>query len=60
MLVLSVPEGHKVTLTLPNGEEIVVTVMRSREIPRIGFEAPRNVHILRDNARAHYPKPKEK
>ena len=52
MLMLTVREGERVSLTLPSGEEIIV--VRS-DGDRIGIEAPKTVSILRNTAKRRFP-----
>ena len=50
MLVLSVREGEKVLMRDGNGTESVVVVVevRSRKEIELGFEAPKDIKILRE------------
>ncbi len=44
--------GSQIICTMPDGREIVVTLIRlSRHTARIGIEAPRDVEIVRDDAK---------
>lgn len=58
MLILSRFTNDQVFLTLPNGEVITVTIVEVRNGKvRVGFEAPQDVEILRDDAIDKTPKP---
>jgi carbon storage regulator CsrA len=50
MLILSVREGEKVLMRDGNGTESVVVVVevRSRKEIKLGFEAPKDIKILRE------------
>lgn len=53
-LVLSVPEGNGVTLTLPNGETVhILCIGHNGKRHRIGITAPKSVKVLRDDARTN-------
>lgn len=47
MLVLSRKKGESVVLRCPGGLEIVVTVTAVGLVPRLGFDAPDDVNIVR-------------
>jgi carbon storage regulator CsrA len=53
MLILTRGIEEATTITTPSGEEITVKVMGfpNRNAVRLGFQAPQNFKILRDNAR---------
>ncbi|WP_461522008.1 carbon storage regulator [Porticoccus sp.] len=54
-LALSVRKGHSVTI----GDDIVVTCIdANRGVARLLFDAPRDVRIIRDDAKVRVPKPR--
>lgn len=54
MLVLGRAKGTKVTIIATNGEKIVIDVLRILPSQvKLGFNAPKSVKILRDNAVPH-------
>lgn len=58
MLVLSRHVHESVTLTLPDGRQIVVTLVRGgTDKVRLGFDAPADVQIARDDAHSLRPAP---
>lgn len=61
MLILTRKIEEAVTITCPDGQEVVVRVVGfpSAGEVRLGFDAPRDVKILRDNAVHRMKKEKE-
>lgn len=49
MLVLSAFQDDRIHIVMPDGRTIVVTVTRLTDKVRLGFEAPRDVKIWRDD-----------
>lgn len=54
MLAISRQEGQSVTCITPAGEYIEVVVLKGSRV-RLGFSAPRDVQIIRDDCKDRPP-----
>jgi len=48
MLVLSVPLNERIVLTV-GGEQVRLSIVRTGNVPRIGFDASRDVRIEKES-----------
>lgn len=55
MLVVTRRVGEKVHI----GDDITITLIKAGANTKIGIEAPKDIRVMRDNAKQQMPKPQE-